>query len=78
MRFAQHRRDLFDRPGRSGSELLWRVIARMPSCLSLSPIVSPSKGADTAFVVVSEHTDSGSGSIVPALASPRPLTAVCG
>lgn len=78
MRLAQHHRGSFDRPKRGGSERLLSVIARMLSRLSLPPIVSLRMGADTKFLLVSRQTGSERASNVPALASPRPLTAVCG
>jgi hypothetical protein len=54
------------------------VIARTLFRFSLLRIVSLRIGADMTFVVASWHTDLGSESNVLALASPRPLTAVCG
>jgi hypothetical protein len=54
------------------------VIARRPSCVSRLPMVALRMNVDTTVVVVSRHTDPAGASIVPALASPRPLTAVCG
>ena len=78
MRLAEHHCGLCDRPRRDGSELLAMAIARMLSCVSRLPMVGLPIGANAKLVMASRHTDSGSESIVPAVASPRPLTAVCG
>jgi hypothetical protein len=78
VRLAQHHRGSFDRPKRGGSERLLSVIARMLSRLSLPRMISLPISTDTKFLLVSRQTGSESLSNVPALASPRPLTAVCG
>lgn len=78
MRLAEHHRGLFDRPERGGSELLPMVIALMLCWVLLPRIVRLRIGADATFDMASRHTGSGSESIVPTVASPRPLTVVCG
>jgi hypothetical protein len=54
------------------------VIALMRSCAALHPTIGLRMSVNPAVVVVSRHPAPGSASIVLALTSPRPLTAVCG
>ena len=77
MVLADHHRGSLDRSRRDGSELFWMVIALMLSCTALHPYVELRTRAGTRLDMASRHMSPGSGPIVPALASPRPLTAVC-
>ena len=77
VRLVELHRRLFDRPERGGSGLLPMVIALMLSFVSRLPMVGLRMDADKTLVV-SRRTSAGRASIVPAFASPRPLTAVCG